>query len=95
MLNYMLLCYICKNIIKAQLYLIVYTIVNVPFSPAEATYMPLLLRDLTNAGKHFEDIVKVPSIPSYTGKTRIDVSANMSHKISTLSLPELCIHMKI
>lgn len=94
MLNYMLPCYVCKNITKAQyIYLIIYTIVNIPFSPAEATYMSSLLCDLINAGKHFEDIIKVPSIPSYTGKMRIDVSANMSHKISTLSLPELCIHI--
>ena len=65
----------------------------IPFSPAEATYIPSLLRDVINTGRHFADIIKIPSIPSYTGKTRIDVPVDISHKINTLSLPELCTYI--
>lgn len=50
-------------------------------------------RDERNAGRGvLVSIINAPSIPSYTGKTRTDVPDNMSHKISTLSLPELQIH---
>lgn len=91
MLNYILSCYTYKNVIKTNQNYI--SIINIPFSPAEATYIPSLLRDVINVGRHFADIIKVPSIPSYTGKMRIDVPVDTSHKINTLSLPELCIHI--
>lgn len=82
----LLLYYSCINILNHI------WIVSIPFSPAEAMYISSFLRKcLINAGKDLYDIINAPSIPSYIGKTRIDVPDDMSHKISTLSLPELCI----